>query len=130
MTISETKTLRLSTKGKLSILLNFLFSFVSFIGVFSILKCKTLVLKTTAWPINSRHFVDRCHLLRRQIRFFPYSLKSTNHMLSRQILIGQSFLKPFKTIAEKTLKEEEEGRNSCLLTPTRRERIDVRTVTS
>ena len=38
---------RLSTKRKLSILLNFLFPFVSFIGVFSILKCKTLVLKTT-----------------------------------------------------------------------------------
>ena len=63
------------------------------------------------------------------MRFFPYPLKSTNHMLSRQILIGQSFLEPFKTIGEKTLKEEE-GRNSCLLTPTRRERIDVRTVTS
>ena len=41
------KSFRLSTKRKLSILLNFLFPFVSFIGVFSILKCKTLVLKTT-----------------------------------------------------------------------------------
>ena len=41
------KTVRLFTKRKLSILLNFLFPFVSFIGVFSILKCKTLVLKTT-----------------------------------------------------------------------------------
>lgn len=38
----------LSKKGKLSIL-NFLFLFVSFIGVFSILRCKTLDLKTTAW---------------------------------------------------------------------------------
>ena len=41
------KSFRLSTKRKLSILLNFLFPFVSFIGGFSILKCKTLVLKTT-----------------------------------------------------------------------------------
>ena len=37
------KSFRLSTKRKLSILLNFLFLFASFIGVFSILKCKTLV---------------------------------------------------------------------------------------
>ena len=41
------KSFRLSTKRKLSILSNFLFLFVSFIGVFSILKCKTLVFKTT-----------------------------------------------------------------------------------
>ena len=41
------KSFRLPTKRKLSILSNFLFLFVSFIGVFSILKCKTLVLKTT-----------------------------------------------------------------------------------
>ena len=110
-----TKTFRLSTKGKLSIFLNFLFSFVSFIGVFSILKCKTLVLKTTA-----------CHLLiiRCQFRFFPYPLKSTNHLLSRQILIGQSCLKPIQTIVEKTL-QGEERRNSCLLTATRKERTDV-----
>ena len=36
------KSSRLPTKRKLSILLNFLFSFVSFIRVFSILKYKTL----------------------------------------------------------------------------------------
>ena len=30
-------------------LFNFTFPFVSFNGVFSTLKCKTLVLKTTAW---------------------------------------------------------------------------------
>ena len=41
------KSFRLSTKRKLSILLNFLFPFLSFIGVFSILKCKTFVLETT-----------------------------------------------------------------------------------
>ena len=43
----HSEKLSLSTKKKLSILLNFLFPFVSFIGAFSILKCKTLVLKTT-----------------------------------------------------------------------------------
>ena len=43
------KRSRFSTKWKLSILSNFLFPFVSFISVFSILKCKTLVLKTTTW---------------------------------------------------------------------------------
>ena len=65
------KSFRLSTKRKLSILLNFLFPFVSFIGVFSILKCKTLVLKTTTWWKRVSHSVDRWHLLGCQIRFFP-----------------------------------------------------------
>ena len=64
------KSFRLSTKRKLSILLNFLFPFVSFIGVFSILKCKTLVLKTTTWWTRASHFVDGWHLLKCQIRFF------------------------------------------------------------
>ena len=41
------KSSRLSTKRKLSILLNLLFPFVSIIGLFSIFKYKTLVLKTT-----------------------------------------------------------------------------------
>ena len=41
------KSFRLPTKRKLSILLNFLSPFVSFIGVFSILKSKILVLKST-----------------------------------------------------------------------------------
>ena len=68
------KSFRLSTKRKLSILLNFLFPFVSFIGVFSILKCKTLVLKTTTWWTRASHFVDGWHLLRCQIRFFPHPL--------------------------------------------------------
>ena len=55
---------RLCTKMNLSTLLNFLFPLVSFIGVFSILKCKTLVLKTTTW-----------HLLRCQIhRLLPHPL--------------------------------------------------------
>ena len=36
-------------KKERSIPLNFLFPLVTFIGVFSILKCKTLVLKTTNW---------------------------------------------------------------------------------
>ena len=64
----------LFTKRKLSILLNFLFPFVSFIGVFSILKCKTLVLKTTTWWKRVSHSVDRWHLLGCQIRFFPRPL--------------------------------------------------------
>ena len=53
---------------------NFPFPFVSFIGVFSILKCKTLVLKTTTWWKRVSHSVDRWHLLRCQIRFFPHPL--------------------------------------------------------
>ena len=68
------KSFRLSTKRKLRILLNFLFPFVSFIGVFSILKCKTLVLKTTTWWTRASHFVDGWHLLMCQIRFFPHPL--------------------------------------------------------
>ena len=68
------KSFRLSTKRTLSILLNFLFSFVSFIGVLSILKCKTLVLKTTTWWTRASHFVDGWHLQRCQIRFFPHPL--------------------------------------------------------
>ena len=36
-------------KKERSIPLNFLFPLATFIGVFSILKCKTLVLKTTNW---------------------------------------------------------------------------------
>ena len=66
------KSFRLSTKRKLSILLNFLFPFVSFIGVFSILKCKTLVLKTTTSWTRASHFVDGWHLQRCQISFFPH----------------------------------------------------------
>ena len=61
-------------KRKLSILLNFLFPFVSFIGVFSNLKCKTLVLKTTTSWTRANHFVDGWHLQRCQIRFFPHPL--------------------------------------------------------
>ena len=49
--------------------------------VFSILKCKTLVLKTTMWRTRARHFVDWCRWLRCQIRFFPYPVKSSKHML-------------------------------------------------
>ena len=64
----------MATKKKLSILLNFLFPFVSFIGVFSILKCKTLVLKTTTSWSRASHFVDGWHLQRCQIRFFPHPL--------------------------------------------------------
>ena len=45
-----TKNFRLSMKRKVSILLNFLFPFVSFIGVFSMLKCKTLVLMKARQP--------------------------------------------------------------------------------
>ena len=63
------KSFRLSTKKKLSVLLNFLFPFVSFIGIFSILKCKTLVLKTTTSWTRASHFVDGWHLQRCQIRF-------------------------------------------------------------
>ena len=46
-------------KRKLSILLNFPFPLVSFIGVFSILKCKTLVLKTTtSWSRPRREYAS------------------------------------------------------------------------
>ena len=69
------KSFRLSTKRKLSILLNFLFPFVSFIGVFSILKCKIFVLETTTSWSRASHFVDRWHLQRCQIRFFPSPAK-------------------------------------------------------
>ena len=68
------KSFRLPTKRKLSVLLNFLFPFVSFIGVFPILKCKTLVLKTTTWWTRASHFVDGWHLQKCQIRFFPHPL--------------------------------------------------------
>ena len=68
------KSFGLSTKRKLSILLNCLFPFVSFIGVFSILKCKTLVLKTTTSWSRASYFVHRWHLQRCQIRFFPNPL--------------------------------------------------------
>ena len=69
------KSSRLSTKRNLSTLLNFLFPLVSFIGVFSILKCKTLVLKTTTWWTRGSHFVDGWHLLRCQIRrLLPHPL--------------------------------------------------------
>ena len=68
------KSFRLPTKRKLSILSNFLFLFVSFIGVFSILKCKTLVLKTTTWWTRASYFVDGWHSLKCQIRFFPHPL--------------------------------------------------------
>ena len=68
------RSFRLSTKRKLNILLNFFFPFVSFIGVFSISKRKTLVLKTTGWWTRASHFVDGWHLLWCQIRFFPHPL--------------------------------------------------------
>ena len=67
------KSFRLSTKRTLSILLNFLFPFVFFIGVLSILKCKTLVLKTTTSWTRASHFVDGWHFQRCQISFFPHS---------------------------------------------------------
>ena len=43
--------------------------------------------------------------------------KGRHKLLIRHILIGQSFLKPFETIGDKTTLGKE-GRNSCLLTPT------------
>ena len=58
------KSSRLSTKMSLSSLFNFLFPFLSFIGVFSIMKCKTLLLKTTTWWTRASHFVDGWHLLK------------------------------------------------------------------
>ena len=56
---SVTKSFRLSTKRKLSILLNFLFPAVSFNDVFSTLKCNSLVLETTAWSTRGSHFVEK-----------------------------------------------------------------------
>ena len=57
----HSKKLLFVHKRKLSILLNFLFPFVYFICVFSILKCKTLVFKnTTSWTCAS-HFVGFCY---------------------------------------------------------------------
>ena len=83
------KSFRLSTKRKLSILLNFLFPFVSFIGVFSILKCKTLVLKTTTWWKRASHSFDRWHLLRCQIRFF---LRALNGWHDHWTFVGFTYL--------------------------------------
>ena len=67
------KSFRLSTKRKLSILLNFLFPFVSFIGVFSILSAKLWSWKL---PHDERtpaillmDDISRC-----QIGFFPHPL--------------------------------------------------------
>ena len=71
----KTKSSRLSTKRNLSTLLNFLFPLVSFIGVFSILKCKTSVLKAITRGTPANHFIDRWHLLRCQIRrLLPHPL--------------------------------------------------------
>ena len=47
---------------------------MSFIGVFSFLKCKTLTLKTTTWWTCASHFVDRWHLQSCQTCFFPHPL--------------------------------------------------------
>ena len=58
----KAKSSRLSTKRNLSTLLNFLFPLVSFIGLFSFLKCKTLHLKATTWWTRASHFVDGWHL--------------------------------------------------------------------
>ena len=56
---SVTKSFRLSTKRKLSILFNFLFPVASFNNVFSTLKCNSLVLETTAWSTSGSHFVEK-----------------------------------------------------------------------
>ena len=58
----KAKSSPLSTKRNLSTLLNFLFPLVSFIGLFSFLKCKTLHLKATTWWTRASHFVDGWHL--------------------------------------------------------------------
>ena len=71
---SKKRSIRLSTKRKMSILLNFLFPFVFFIGVISILKCKTLVFKTTTWWTRASHFVDGWRLQKCHIHFFPHHL--------------------------------------------------------
>ena len=67
------KSFRLSTKRKLSILLNFLFPFVSFIGVFSILSAKLWSWKLPhderAPAILLMDDISRC-----QIGFFPHPL--------------------------------------------------------
>ena len=69
------KSSRLSTKRNLRTRLNFLFPLVSFLFVFSILKCKTSVLKTTTWCTRASHFVYGWHLLRCQIRrLLPHPL--------------------------------------------------------
>ena len=91
------KSFRLSTERKLSILLNFLFPLVSFIGVFSILKCKTLVLKTTTWWTRASHFVDGWHLLQCQIRFFPHPL---NGWHDHWTFVGESGMGHFTDLVE------------------------------
>ena len=68
------KSSRLSAKRNLSTYLKFLFPLVSFIVVFSTLKWKTLVLKTTTWWKRASHFFDGWQLLRCQIRIFPHPL--------------------------------------------------------
>ena len=163
------KSFRLSTKRKLSILLNFLFPFVSFIGVFSILKCKTFVLETTTSWSRASHFVDRWHLQRCQIRFFPHPLNGWHdRIFFFQIYLHAFFLsksvcrtfslnskitpskvkwsapKIHQTFGQLTDSDlsiiskgfwnnrgqklsRGGGRNSFLLTPTRKVRTDVRT---
>ena len=53
-------------KGNWAFFLTFFFH-LSFIGVFSIWKCKTIVLKTTTWWKRANHFVDEWHQIRCQI---------------------------------------------------------------
>ena len=66
-TISKRKALVCPQKGIWALFWTFSFHFVSFIGVFSILKWKTLVLKTTTLWTRASHFVDGWYLLRYQI---------------------------------------------------------------
>ena len=56
---------------------------------------------------------------------FPFPLKTTKHMLTRQILIGQWCWKPFETIGTKL--SSWGGGDSYLLRATLKERTDVRT---
>ena len=90
-----TKSFRLSTKRKLRIPLNFLFPCMSFIGVFSILKCKALAFKTTTSWTHASHFVDGWHLLRCQIRFFPHPLNGRH---DHWTFVGEGSLGDFEVV--------------------------------
>ena len=59
----------------------------------SIVKRKTLVLKTTTWWTRASHFVDGWHLLRCQILFFPtpYVVDHLTFEAEGEISLGKNF---------------------------------------
>ena len=75
-------------KWNLSTHLTFLVPLVSFIGVFSILKCKTVVLKATTWGTGASHFVDGWYLLK--MSNLPAS--SNPYVVGHLTLVGEGVM--------------------------------------